>query len=902
MAESSDDPTVTVGFDMLAAFGKPAKSADLRIPGYTIVGELARGGMGAVYHARQIRPEREVALKVMLSQLAEVPEMQARFQIEARAMAALDHPGILPVYEVGDAEGVPFFSMKLVSGGTLAQRLKVGPMAPREAAALLLQIARAVHFAHQRGTLHRDLKPANFLFDEAGRAYVSDFGLAKLSLGAGGGGLTQTESFLGTPHYMPPEVAGGASPGCTMAGDLYSLGAVLYECLCGRRPHGKHEMVGQLLRAIVDEPVPPPRTIRPEVPRDLEIICMKALEKSPADRYASVGEFADDLERWLDGRPIAARPVGVAERLWSWGRRHPLPAALATILVVTTSIGSVVLAVSHRERGLALLDARQQLRRSLIDQARSERLLKSPGHRGAALGLLRQAADIGISQEIRDEVVSLLAQGDVARMEGGPKLPAASLPPWGDGDSISNSQISPDGGWTLAFHESGRASLGRTGATQPERLLIPIEGRAVKGSFAAHGNRLVLAEMTNGTVITSLNGEAPPRVLQEPGSIVTFLQTDGEGKRVAIGRADGFEAVDLSTGERLWRTGPGPVRCVPAWSPDGTQVAAVLGETRGFSLFDAATGQVQCMQQTVGWPVQLQFHPAGGLACVTDEPAVLLCDRLDGRVRTSIPVAAQSLRFSEDGSTFTTIDPSGRFHGWRLENPVGFREWNHMPQAETDGKVFKIALSRDGRFLLTAATAGIRIWSVAEERQTGFHAVENQRIDAHTGAWWLRGDEMEILVQVPGGLERVPIDSSGHPKTPIRVDRQPGTTVIDVTDDGTWLVTSLDPEAPPCEAWLGGDSKTARAVPLPVKAENVTPSRDGRRSARVLDQDVIQYSSTGEGAPWRLIPPERLGIRGCVFSRDGNRLFVLGHEHRLFVWEVGKLREELALRKFDGAK
>lgn len=899
MAEPPDDRTVTVNFDMLATSGKPVQeAAALLVPGYTIVGELARGGMGAVYHARQIRPEREVALKVMLPQIAGVPEMQARFQIEARAMAALDHPGILPVYEVGDAGGVPFFSMKLVSGGTLAQRLKAGPMPAREAATLLAQIAMAVHFAHQHGTLHRDLKPANFLFDEAGRAYVSDFGLAKLSLGAGGGGLTQSESFLGTPHYMPPEVAGGSTAGCTMAGDLYSLGAVLYECLCGRRPHGKLEMVGQLLRAIVDEPVLRPRTIRPEVPRDLETICMKALEKSPADRYASVGEFADDLDRWLKGLPIAARPVGVAERLWSWARRHPLSAALAAILLVTTSVGSVLLAVSHRERGLLLLEARQQLRRSLIDQARSERLLKSPGHRGAALGLLRQAAHIDISQEIRDEVVSLLAQGDVARMEGGLKSPAASLPPWGDKDSISNIQVSPDGGWTLAFHESGRASLGRTGAAQPERLLKPIEGRALKGSFVAHENRFVLAETASGTVIASVNGDAP-RVLQEPGSIVTFLQTDAEGKRVAIGRADGLEVVDLSTGERLWRAGPGPVRCVPAWSPDGTQLAAVLGETRGFSLFDAATGQVQWVQQTAGWPVQLQFHPAGGLlACVTDEPAVLLCDRLDGRVRTSIPVAAQSLRFSEDGSTFTTMDAAGRAQGWRLENPLGFREWTRMPQSEADGTVFKLALSHDGRFLLTTATAGIRIWSVAEGRQTGFYAVENQRIDAPTGAWWLRGDALEILVQVPGGLERVPIDPAGRPGAPRRVARQPGTTVIDVTEEGNWLVTSVDPDAPPCEAWLGGDPGTAHPVSLPGKEGDVVHSRDGRRGARQLDHDVIQYSSASESALWRLIPPERLGVRACVFSLDGERLLVLGREHRVFVWELGKLREELALRKF----
>jgi WD40 repeat protein len=408
----------------------------------------------------------------------------------------------------------------------------------------------------------------------------------------------------------------------------------------------------------------------------------------------------------------------------------------------------------------------------------------------------------------------------------------------------------------------------------------------------------VLAETTQGTVIASLDGTTPERVLQAPGTMITFLQAEPSGKRVAIGRTDGLEVVDLSTGTRQWHTGPGPVRCVPAWSPDGTELAAVLGESRGLSLFAAANGQLRWVQRTAGWPVQLQFHPAGRLlACATDEPAVLLCDGPDGRIRASIPVAAQSLHFSDDGSTLTTIDGAARPRGWRLEAPVGFREWNRTPQTETDGTVFKLAMSPDGRFLLSTATAGIRIWSVAEGRQTGFHPVENQRIDAPTGAWWLGGDTVEILVQVPGGLERVPVDPSGRPGTRRRVPRQPGTTVIDVTADGTWLVSSIDPEAPPCEAWRGGDPATARAVPLPAKDLHVIRSRDGRHHARQLD-DVIKYSSTGDGVAWKLVPPERLGIRDCVFSMDGDRLFVLGREHRLFVWDLGTLREELARRKF----
>jgi WD40 repeat protein len=402
-------------------------------------------------------------------------------------------------------------------------------------------------------------------------------------------------------------------------------------------------------------------------------------------------------------------------------------------------------------------------------------------------------------------------------------------------------------------------------------------------------------------VIVSLAGDTPDRVVQAPGSRVLFLQIDGTGQRVAIGRADGLEVVEMSTGAGLWRAGPGPVRCSPVWSPDGTRLAVALGEVRGVSLFDSATGHVRGMQRTAGWPDQLLFHPGGRvLACATDEPAVLLCDRLDGRVRWHIPVpnAARSLHFSQDGNELTAFDSAGNPRGWRLENAVGFHEWNRMQQTEADGTVFDLALSHDGRFLLSTATAGVRIWSVADERQTGFHAVENQRIDAPTSAWWLNGESPEILVQVKGGLERVPIDSNGRPGQARRVPRQPGTTIIDVTDDGTWLVTSIDPEAPPCEAWSGGDPDTARPVPLPAKHENVVQSRDGSRRARHLDDDVIEYSSTSHTASWRLTPPERLGVRACVFSPDGERLFVLGREHRVFTWELGTLREELARRGF----
>jgi hypothetical protein len=273
-------------------------------------------------------------------------------------------------------------------------------------------------------------------------------------------------------------------------------------------------------------------------------------------------------------------------------------------------------------------------------------------------------------------------------------------------------------------------------------------------------------------------------------------------------------------------------------------------------------------------------------------------DGTDGRVRSTIPAEATSLRFSDDGDQLIAKNVGGLAKVWRVERGIGFREWTRLPDAKPDGTVFGMDLSADGRFLLSTATEGIRIWSVEEERQAGCYAVENQRIDAPTRAWWLNGKSHEILVQVPGGLERVPIDATGQPGVPTRVPRQPGTTVIDVTEDGTWLVTSIDPDAPPCEAWTGGDPSTARPALISAQDWREVKTMDGRSSARISEDDVVRYSPADHPVSWQLIPPERLGVRACAFSMAGDRLFLLGREHRLFAWDLERLRKELEKLKF----
>ncbi|HEX5489652.1 MAG TPA: serine/threonine-protein kinase [Candidatus Udaeobacter sp.] len=322
------------------------RGTEWRIGNYQILQEIGRGGMGVIYRARQRNSQRIVSLKRILSVHADSRDTLERFRREAVTVASLRHPNILPIYELGETEdGLPFFTMKYAAGGSLLDVAQTLRRDPRRIVRLIAKVTRAMQYAHREGVLHRDLKPGNILLDDFGEPLVSDFGLAK-SLETRTD-LTRTMTSFGTPGFIAPEQAHGPAKDLSAAADIYGIGALLFYLLAGRAP-----FVGENALAVIKEAsektAPRLRTFAPEVDRDLEMICAKCLEREPDARYFSAGELAEDLERWLEGRPIIARRIAAPVRVWQWSKRNPkFAGALAASILLAMLNLVAIFTISH---------------------------------------------------------------------------------------------------------------------------------------------------------------------------------------------------------------------------------------------------------------------------------------------------------------------------------------------------------------------------------------------------------------------------------------------------------------------------------------------------------------------------------------------------------------------------
>jgi serine/threonine-protein kinase len=368
---------------------RPTSKADfVLIPGYEIVGELGRGGMGVVYKALQIGLNRWVALKMVLAGAHAGPEQLLRFKTEAQAVGRLQHPNIVQVYDIGEHDGLPYFSLEFVGGGSLDAKVHRQPQPADESAHMVETLARAMEYAHENGIVHRDLKPANILLTTDGMPKITDFGLAK-HLEGGESSKTRSGTILGTPSYMAPEQARGETQNIGPLADVYALGAILYELVTGRPPFEAATLMDTIVAVTKDEPLAPTR-LRPHVPADLETICLKCLEKDQSKRYASAAALADDLRRFLAREPIVARPVPAWERTARWCARNPRVAGLlgmvAALMVIVTAVS---LAAAYR---ISQEQVRtEQQRQIAIERAAAEQIARQEADRNADLA--RKNAD-----------------------------------------------------------------------------------------------------------------------------------------------------------------------------------------------------------------------------------------------------------------------------------------------------------------------------------------------------------------------------------------------------------------------------------------------------------------------------------------------------------------------------
>ncbi len=397
---SATPPEVTRNTGAVATNLAPGESrAYPEVAGYEILGVLGHGGMGLVYRARQLKANRLVAIKMIRAVEHATPQERLRFEIETEAVARLQHPHIVQLYEVGEVRGQPFFSLEFCEGGTLTDRLKKKRPSPREAAELIETLARAMHYAHLRGVVHRDLKPGNVLLTADGTPKITDFGLAK-RIDAEARDVSQSGAIMGTASYMAPEQAAGKVRDTGPAADVYALGALLYECLTGQPPFtGPQHVV--LVSVLNDEPLPPSRRA-PQISRDLETICLKCLAKDPNWRYASAEALAEDLRRFLVGEPLQARPVGRVERAVKWARRHPAPAALLGVILLA------LLALSLLSSSLVVARNEAENKSKEAEKQQSE----AEQQRGVALAEKQQAIREGAkAKKAREFLVSIFERG-----------------------------------------------------------------------------------------------------------------------------------------------------------------------------------------------------------------------------------------------------------------------------------------------------------------------------------------------------------------------------------------------------------------------------------------------------------------------------------------------------------
>jgi WD40 repeat protein len=753
--------------------------------GYEMLEEAGRGGMGSVWKARQPGLGRLVAIKILPGGEWAGASVRLRFQREAEAAARLRHPHLVAVHDCGEHEGTLWYSMDFIEGESLAERIQRQPLAPREAAELIEKVTRAVAFAHGQGVWHRDLKPANILIDQAGEPHVTDFGLAHTEASTG---LTVSGHLAGSPHYLPPERARAGNDGTpAAAGDIYALGATLYHTLTGRPPFSGSNVSSILAKVIADPPARP-SSLASNIPRDLETVCLKCLEKDPARRYATAEALADDLKRFLDGVPVHARPINAPARTWRWAKRRPALAALGAALVLALAGLLVLFAVSAQRSRTEAERLRLTARaaenaehtaqiESGLASARSARLSDRFASRREGLESLAKAAAIAAAsaleneptlRALRDEAAALLAlpATDFQKTTAGPR--------GAPGEEV----------WWI----------------ERTRQWLMLHGPAPRGWF------LVKAD---GSVVTEL-----------PVPESAFATTCSPDGRYVFTKA----GESLSTEGTLWQAGVARAtvlrKCqghIVDWSPDSMR--ALRADSGGYAVEELATGRTLCRYPHVPFRLNARFSNDGRLAAVTihheksesgafgiavieaSSAAELWSMKMDSPIR--------SVAWNADDTWVASVDAIGQVRTVAAASGYSGRVMTDPGGGAPNSELTCLEFTRDGFLISLGARRTATLWDAASGRQ----------LRTQIASGWHSGGLRE-------GRDFGPLLSRRMPPSWLRVER------------GVWtsVALPLDRETPPGHlSWSPDSRRLAVAHPDGTWIWDAADRKLGRSLAAPID-------------------------------------------------------------------
>jgi WD40 repeat protein len=816
--------------------------------------------MGVVYLARNLLLNRPCALKTF-SAGGGGPTAAARLRGEAEAVAQLRHPNVVQIYGVGEVAGVPYLELEYLPGGCLTPTPAGTPRPAAEAARLIEPVARAVNEAHRLGIVHRDLKPANILLTADGEPKVSDFGLAR-SLSSDVR-LTHTGQLVGTPCYMAPEQAEPGALDVGPAADVYSLGAILYELLTGHPPFRAATTLQTLDLVRSREPVPP-RRIQPAVPRDLETICLKCLQKDPGRRYAGAEALADDLGRFLRGRPILARPTGSAERAWKWARRHSAVAALSIALMVTAALAFVLVswqwwraeskaaaeALAHAEARRARREAVRGQTELAMDRGRT---LCEQGEIGPGMAWL--ARSLGLAAEAQDVALERAARVNLAEWSSRLSRPLARLRAPSPARDLA---FRPDGRALVALGDDGVVYCWNTGGRRESGRPRPAEpcdtGRDLVGPVAfdpwRNGTLVIFDQAGRGLFWDALRRRRTGPTLaspdQSPVRGVAFLEKD---RRLVLCHADGsLRWWDAATGK--------PVDRHPLGTEGGTSAVVIHpdGHTLVTGSDDGRVAQWDLASGRMLGPILPHGSPIRKVAFLGEGQRIVVATE-DGQVRVwdlaslwvfALPpegVAVTSLAVSSDGDRFATGTERGTVRLW---DSTTLRQSGQT--FKLFGTVRSLAFRPDGGALAVGLEDGtIPIWEVPRVGPIAPPLLTEGPVRSVA----FGGDGKHLLAVGARGLEQWDLGPWGEPAHPVPIGQPQGDDKRSDRTTGPYGITSISPNG--------------RLI-----VTTAASGRGGLAGSRVLLRDAETGAVVGEG------PGEPDPLASIVFSPDSRRLLTWG--------------------------